>query len=314
MSRPISAGTLIAVDWGTTRLRALLLDRDGGLVAEAESADGIGTLSGNHEEALERLVADWPKVPAILAGMIGSRQGWREAPYAECPADAAALAQEAIRFTSGQGRDVTIVPGVMLRDPHRDGDVIRGEETQVVGLIDREPRFRGVAIHPGTHSKWIRIADGAIVGFQTYLSGEMFDLLSRTSFLRHSVAEDGRDLSTVADFALGVQRTVAEGLPFLAAIFSVRARQLLDNVAREDNLAYLSGLVIGGEIAAARAASGLSESASVRIVGSPALARAYARALSIIGYPAKMLDGGEMVRLGLVRLARDIGILAVARS
>ena len=314
MSKPISAGTLIAVDWGTTRLRAMLLDREGGLVAEVESADGIGSLSGRHEEALERLVADWPKVPAILAGMIGSRQGWREAPYAECPADAAALARKAIRFTSGQGRDVAIVPGVMLRDPRRDGDVIRGEETQVVGLAEREPGFRGISIHPGTHSKWVVIDDGWIGGFQTFLSGEMFDLLSRTSFLRHSVAEDGRDLSAVPDFALGVRRTAEEGLPFLAAIFSVRARQLLDNVARQDNLAYLSGLVIGGEIASARLAGRLSVGAGVRIVGSPALARAYARAFSIIGSPAKALDGGEMVRLGLVRLARAVGFLPAAGS
>src|SRR5581483_10049550 len=103
---------------------------------EAESDQGIGALSGRHEETFERLVADWPKVPAILAGMIGSRQGWREAPYAECPADAAALAAKALRFTSGEGRAVAIIPGVMLRDAQRDGDVIRGEETQIVGLLE----------------------------------------------------------------------------------------------------------------------------------------------------------------------------------
>src|SRR5579872_6770112 len=187
MPQPNVAGTLIAVDWGTTRLRAMLLGKDAGIVAEAESGDGIGALSGNHEEALERLVAGWPTVPAILAGMIGSRQGWREAPYAECPADAASLAAKAIRFAGSAGREIAIIPGVMLRDPRRDGDVIRGEETQLVGLIEREPGFRGVSIHPGTHSKWVRIADGSIVSFQTFLSGEMFDLLSRTSFLRHSV-------------------------------------------------------------------------------------------------------------------------------
>ena len=98
---------------------------------------------------------------------------------------------------------------------------------------------------------------GAITDFQTYLTGEMFELLSRHSFLRHSVADDGRDLSAVPDFALAVRRTAKEGLPFLAAIFSVRSRQLLDAVAREDNLAYLSGLVIGGEIAAAQSAGRL---------------------------------------------------------
>src|SRR5260221_2931429 len=134
-----ASGTVIAVDWGTTRLGAMLLANDGRVIAEKESDHGIGALSGGHEEVLEQLVADWPKVPAILAGMIGSRQGWREAPYVACPADAAALARSTIRFDTKAGRSVGIVPGLMLRDPRRDGDVIRGEETQTVGLIEHEP-------------------------------------------------------------------------------------------------------------------------------------------------------------------------------
>jgi 2-dehydro-3-deoxygalactonokinase len=309
-----ASGAVIAVDWGTTRLRAMLLANDGRVLAEKESDQGIGALSGGHEDVLEQLIVDWPKVAAILAGMIGSRQGWREAPYVACPADAAALAGSTIRFDTKGGRSVAIVPGLMLRDPRRDGDVIRGEETQIVGLIEHEPAFRGVCIHPGTHSKWVAIADGTMTGFQTFLSGEMFDLLSRVSFLRHSVAADGRDLSSRPDFALAVRRTVEEGLPFLAAIFSVRVRQLLDNVDRADNLAYLSGLVIGGEIAAARSATWLTGGTPVRIVGSRALAPAYARALAIVGHAAEALDGGEMVRLGLIRIARTIGFLAAARS
>jgi len=311
--KPSSAGALIAVDWGTTRLRAMLLDQDGGPIAEAESGEGIGALAGRHENVFEGLIAAWPKVPAILAGMIGSRQGWREAPYVACPADASMLATNAIRFTTERGRDVAIVPGLMLRDPRRDGDVIRGEETQIVGLIGHEPAFRGISIHPGTHSKWAAIADRTITRFQTFLTGEIFDLLARVSFLRHSVASDGRDLSAVPDFALAVRRTAEEGLPFLAAIFSVRVRQLLKNVAREDNLAYLSGLVIGGEIAAARSAGWLTAGEAVRIVGSRSLASAYARAFTIVGQPTEALDGGEMVRLGLVHLARTIGFLKAKR-
>ena len=225
-----------------------------------------------------------------------------------------ALAANTLRFETKRGRAVAIVPGLMLRDPHRDGDVIRGEETQVVGLIEHEPGFAGIAVHPGTHSKWVTIADGAITGFQTFLTGEIFDLLARVSFLRHSVAADGRDLAAVPDFALAVRRTAEEGLPFLAAIFSVRVRQLLDNVAREDNLAYLSGLVIGGEIAAARSAGWLKAGEPIRIVGARSLARAYAGAFAIVGQPAEARDGGEMVRGGLVRLARAIGFLPARPS
>ena len=231
--RSVASGVLIAVDWGTSKFRALLLDSAGEVLAEAESDDGIGRLaSGAHEAAFDRLVAGWPKVPAIMAGMVGSRQGWREAPYVPVPATAAALAARVLRFETGDGRPVAIVPGVMVRDKRRDGDVIRGEETQIVGLVEHERRTSTAspscraAIRNGRPSKTGRSCD-----FQTFLTGEMFDLLSRHSMLRHSVAEEGRDLSGISDFELAVRRTVEDDLPFLAAIFSVRVRQLLDGVS-----------------------------------------------------------------------------------
>ncbi len=179
----------------------------------------------------------------------------------------------------------------------------------MIGLIDREPEFAGVAILPGTHSKWARIEKGAVVDFQTFITGELFALLSEKSFLRHSVAAGVGDLSTVPDFALAVERTARDGLPFLSALFSVRTRQLLANVHREDNLAYLSGLVIGGEIAAARHGQAVPPGTAIRIVGSPSIARTYRRALEIVGLPAQALDGSELVLAGLLHLARAIGFL-----
>jgi 2-dehydro-3-deoxygalactonokinase len=300
---------LIAVDWGTSRLRAMLVGADGEVLAELESGDGIGTLSGGHEAVFEKLVAPWPRLPAIMAGMIGSRQGWREAAYLECPATARGLGEKMLRFEGAGGRPIAIVPGVMVTSPDRDGDVIRGEETQIVGLVDCEADFDGVAILPGTHSKWATIAKGAIIDFQTFLTGELFELLSRQSFLRHSLAGSDRDLSTVADFALAVRRTAEEGLPFLAAIFSVRARQLLKGVAAADNLAYLSGLVIGGEIAAARASGRLKPGTPLRVIGTRSLARAYRAAFATAGHASEALDGKELVAAGLVHMARAIGFL-----
>jgi 2-dehydro-3-deoxygalactonokinase len=307
-NRNIDAGALIAVDWGTSRLRALLLASDGRVIEERDSDDGIGSLSGGHEEAFERLVLGWPMASAIMAGMVGSRQGWREAPYVSLPATVPALAAKLDRFVTDRGRSVAIVPGVMLRSNRRDGDVIRGEETQIIGLLDREPGFAGVAILPGTHSKWVSVANGAITDFQTYLTGEMFDLLAHRSFLRHSVGGDDASLSERPGFALGIKRTAAEGLPFLAAVFSVRARALLDQVDPADNLAYLSGLVIGGEIAAA-AAGGSDRNAEIRIIGAKSLARAYARAFDLLGRKTGSLDGTELVTAGLVHLARAIGLI-----
>jgi 2-dehydro-3-deoxygalactonokinase len=304
----VSRGALIAVDWGTTNVRTMLLDGHGHVIAEATSADGIGSVPpGGHEAAFSRLVADWPAVPAIMAGMVGSRQGWREAVYVECPASPEAIADGILRMEDAGGRPIAIVPGVMVRSPDRDGDVLRGEETQVVGLLAGDPGFDGVVVLPGTHSKWATVTDGAIADFQTFLAGEVFGLLSRQSFLRHSVKDGDADLSTLPDFALGVSRTVLDGLPFLAAIFSVRARQLLDGVDPAANMAYLSGLVIGGEIAAARDTGRLWQGRALRIVGGEALGRAYARAFDIAGYEAEVLDGSDLVVAGLLRLARVAG-------
>ena len=241
--------------------------------------------------------------------MIGSRQGWREAAYVPCPTTPAALAGAITRFTTANGRPIAIVPGLRLVVPARDGDVMRGEETQMIGLIDREPGFSGTAILPGTHSKWVRIENGVIVDFQSFITGELFALLSQKSFLRHSVAEAAGDLSVAPDFALGVRRTAKDGLPFLGALFSVRARQLLAGVRSADNLAYLSGLLIGGEIAAARTMRPLEPATPVRIVGSRSLARAYHAALQSLGFETVALDGDALVLDGLVHLARGLGFL-----
>ncbi len=313
MTREISAGRLIAVDWGTSNVRARLADGDGAVLAEATSDDGIAKLApGAHEAAFERLTAGWPEVPAIMAGMIGSRQGWHEAAYLPCPAATGALAEAIVQFRSASGRPIAIVPGVMLKSLARDGDVMRGEETQIVGLVDGEPGFDGVAVMPGTHSKWVSIVSGVIGDFQTVMTGELFDLFAHKSFLRHSVAQEAGDLTASPDFALGLRRTVGEGLPFLAALFSVRARALLSDVKADDNLAYLSGLIIGGEIAAAQATGRLRQGTALRIIGSRSLGRAYAGALTSAGFDAKILDGDALALAGLAHLARAIDFLPAA--
>jgi 2-dehydro-3-deoxygalactonokinase len=308
----LASGKLVAVDWGTSRLRAWLVDDGGKAIAEADSDQGIGALSGGHEAEFESLVASWPRVPAIMAGMVGSRQGWREAAYVPCPATPAALAASFLRFSTGGARPIAIVPGLVFHAAWRDGDVIRGEETQMIGMIDREPAFAGTVIMPGTHSKWARIDRGTIVDFQTFITGELFALLSEKSFLRHSVAGGDSDLAASPDFALAIERTTGEALPFVASLFSVRTRQLLGSVSREHNLAYLSGLAIGGEIAAAHELGALGPGTAIRIIGSRSLARAYGRALEIAGFDAEALDGSELVLAGLTHLARTIGFLEKA--
>ena len=308
-----NTATLIAVDWGTSRLRTRLLDDAGSVLDTAESDEGIGRLEGNHEAVFERLTAKWPKVPAIMAGMVGSRQGWREAPYVPCPARTDQLGARTIQFTGAGGRRLAIVPGLMLATPERDFDVIRGEETQIAGLIAGEPMFSGLVILPGTHSKWARIENGTIELFQTFVSGELFELLAKKSFLRHSVAEGGADLAGTRDFTLGVERTAKANLPFLSALFSVRARDLLGAVDRRDNLAYLSGLVVGGEIAAARTTTPIASDTAIRLVASGPLGRIYRSAFAVLGVPTTECDGDNLVLDGLRHLAREIGFLPAVR-
>lgn len=303
----IDNAALIAVDWGTSRLRAQLVDRSGAVIATQSSDDGIGRISGGHEDIFTRLVSVWPAVPAMLAGMIGSRQGWREVPYVPCPADTRAIAAGVLQFATATGRPVAIVPGLAVRTG--DGDVLRGEETQLVGVVAAAPAFAGTVILPGTHSKWARINRGTIVDFQSYMTGELFELLATKSFLRHSVAQDGGDVATSAAFADGVRRAAVEGLPFLAGLFPIRARQLLTGTKPEDNRAYLSGLVIGGEIAAAKARGRLQGGETIRIVGARSLGRAYREAFAVAGFATEVLDGDALVLAGLLDLARAIGFL-----
>jgi 2-dehydro-3-deoxygalactonokinase len=302
-----ATGELIAVDWGTSRLRAWLLDIDGKPVAEKASDDGIARLKqGEHETVFERLAADWPKVPAIMAGMIGSRQGWREATYLPCPVGAAELSASLLRLETSRGRAMAIVPGVAVNSG--EYDVMRGEETQILGLVAERPDFSGTVILPGTHSKWVRLDAGTIQSFQTFMTGELFELLSQKSFLRHSVSGSVEELPSRAGFAAAVRRTAVEGLPFLSGLFPIRARQLLLGSDAAENLATLSGLTIGAEIAAARAAGGIAGEGTI-IVGARSLARAYAEALAIAGRGSETLDGNELALKGLVRLARAAGLL-----
>ena len=304
-------GKLIAVDWGTSRLRMWLLDDAGRAIAGESSDEGIARTGTGHEATFERLAANWPRVPAIMAGMVGSRQGWREAPYVPCPADAPAISAGMMRFETATGRPVAIVPGVAVTIG--GADVMRGEETQLLGLLDSQRDFSGTAILPGTHSKWARLDNNRIVDFQSFMSGELFELLARKSFLRHSVAEDAGDLAALPAFEAAIRQTVIEGLPFLSALFPIRARQLLSNTQPDDNLAYLSGLVIGGEIAAARAGGRLPDGERVSIVGARSLARAYRDALAISGHDSETLDGNELVLAGLAGIARVAGMLAEAK-
>lgn len=295
---------LIGIDWGTSNLRAMRFDA-GGTVVEARARPwGIRRLpDGGFQAAFDDLVAGWPDEPICACGMVGSRQGWREVAYADCPAGIDALAAAATTLEVGNGRHIAIVPGV------RDGagpDVMRGEETQVVGALATHPAWRGRVqlILPGTHSKWVDVADGKIMRFHTLMTGELYAVLARHSILAASmpateVAEDDDA------FDAGVRAARASGnAGALACLFSVRALQLESRLAPAAAPGYLSGLLIGEEWRAMLAAKWRAADTPLALVGDAAQCRRYRRA-------AAAFDIGA---LPIVENASAAGLWCIGRA
>ena len=284
----------IAVDWGTTNLRAFAMGREG-VIAQATSDDGMGKLDRDgFEPALLRLIGPWlteGRVTEVVAcGMVGSRQGWHEAPYRAVPCaplDPGSLVTAPTR--DGRIR-VRLVPGLKQASP---ADVMRGEETQIAGALALMPGFDGVICLPGTHSKWAHLSAGEVVSFQTYMTGEMFALLSQASVLRHGMQGEGWD---EAAFDVGVSDALSRPERIGAKLFGIRAEGLIAGLPAASARARLSGLLIGMELAAARP-YWLGQ--AVVIVGSEGISNSYARALKGLGVEARMVTGGEAVLAGL---------------
>jgi len=284
----------IAVDWGTTHLRAFAMG-PAGVLAEAESDDGMATLARDgYEPALMRLVAPWlaPGAPVdiIACGMVGSRQGWLEAPYRDTPCaplDPPTLVTVPLadpRLT------LRLVPGLRQVRP---ADVMRGEETQIAGALAAMPGFDGVLCLPGTHSKWVHVSAGEVVSFQTCMTGELFALLSTQSVLRHGMAGDGWDEHS---FINALSDAMSQPERFSARLFSLRAEALIAALPAAAARARLSGLLIGIELAATRP-YWLGQ--QVVIVGAPKLAATYAAALAAQGVVARTLPAAACTIAGL---------------
>lgn len=297
----VSEARLIALDWGSTRLRAFLLDSQGAVLASRQSEQGASVLSGTaaFEQAFEAATADWPTLPVLACGMVGSQHGWREAPYAPCPADAAALAKHALKLDDR----LRILPGLM----HDDGrpDVMRGEETQIVGALALHPELaaRSCLVLPGTHAKWARVEAGRVTGFATHMTGELYALLRQHSVLARLMPADGASPPSSASFLAGVD-AAREGGALGHQLFAVRTLGLFKRLAAEQLPDYLSGLLIGHEIAHELAAGAPQRLA---LVGEPALCERYALALGRFGISAPLqLD--NTAPAGLWQLAQTLGL------
>ena len=291
----------IAVDWGTTNLRAFAM-RQGVMVAEAVSDDGMGKLARDaFEPALIHLIASWlstsRKTPVIACGMVGSRQGWFEAPYRTTPCtplDPSALVTVP---TSDPRITVAIVPGLRQNKP---ADVMRGEETQIAGALALSPGFDGVFCLPGTHSKWVHVSAGEVISFQTFMTGELFALLSTQSVLRHGMASGGWD---DAAFDQALSDALSRPEKIAANLFSLRAEGLLSGLAAPAARARLSGLLIGVELAAAKP-YWLGQ--PIAVIGADALSAIYARAITAQGTIPKLIPAADTVLAGLTLAYRTV--------
>lgn len=300
-----------AVDWGTTRMRVWLVDEAGGVLAERRGDDGLITaqqkgFSTILEGHLAALSAP-DTLPVIICGMAGSRQGWLEAPYVIVPAPLSAILAGAARIP-GQSRDIRIVPGLAQRLEDAP-DVMRGEETQLAGA-GLPAKGRHLVCMPGTHSKWVLVEDGAVDGFCTWPTGELFSVLATHSILRHSLGESPKPVTPDNPFFQEwCRKALAEGGDVTSRLFSIRAAGLLQNLKADDAAACLSGLLIGGEIASAGRRYGESTTAIV-LVASGSLAALYRQALDLAGLAVRTVDADEAVRAGLIEAARENGMIA----
>ena len=288
--------SFIGGDWGTSRLRLFLCDGQGGVLARREGP-GIAEAGARAAEIFADLTKDWDAaLPAVLSGMVGSTIGWREAPYLSCPAKAESLARSTLRFEAG-GRAVAIIPGLSCINASFLFDVMRGEETQLLGALRLAPDSgRRLFCLPGTHAKWVLVEDGAIIRFQTALSGELFALLSQHSVLaRGAGAANPRHPA----FAAGLAAARSE-VSLLHLLFSTRSRQLNGEIARAEAASYLSGLIIGAEIEAASRL--FTPQGRVTLICTPALAALYEAALAEHGLAADVVNGDEAALAGLVFL------------
>ena len=294
---------LVALDWGTSSLRAWLLDADGAVRDEAAAPLGILKVPGGDFDAVFRQIAEkWRPTAAIASGMIGSRQGWAEAPYAKCPADAAALVAGLIEVPTSLGISLRIVPGVSRIDADGIPDVMRGEEVQILG--DAPATGRRLYVLPGTHSKWALAEDGRIAWFATSMTGEAFAVLAEHSILGRLM--DGRAHDPAA-FRRGLAIGAEAGGGLLRRLFSVRTLGLFGEIEPNALGAYLSGMLIGAVVADARATVATATGAApdtVTIIGGTELSERYAEAIDAAGLASQIAPADTTLK-GLWRLAKQ---------
>ena len=298
---------LIAIDWGTSSLRGARFDAQGHKLDERQFPRGILTVGpGEFPAVFEQCFGDWlqdSEALCLLSGMVGSRQGWQEAVYCPCPAGFAELDQHLLWLQAGR---MAIVPGLSVQ--HQDGlpanfpmaqhDVMRGEEIQIFGALSLTGLQDATVILPGTHSKWAQVAQGRVTGFRSFMTGEVYALLSQHSILARTLPADAPwHEDTFTQAVLLAQRTPS----VLSSIFATRTLALFNTLPAEQHPSFLSGLLIGEELRAMQPHS----SGALLLVGSATLTHRYQCALQALGLSTRSL-GDEATWAGHLALAQHL--------
>jgi 2-dehydro-3-deoxygalactonokinase len=307
---PDTSSVTVVLDWGTTNFRAVLVDANSTVLDCRETGHGIQSVAkGGHARVLSDALAEWREKYAplsiIAAGMIGSRNGWLEMPYVPAPASTADFANACKTLDLPEGDRLTFIPGMTDRTAHPFPDVMRGEETQLVGFgLDDDV----TVVLPGTHAKWARVGGGRIKRFRTFVTGELFSTLANHSFLA-KVATGAADHTSSA-FAEGVELARADGGlagGFLTRIFAIRTGWLAGKVKPEEMKSRLSGLIVGWEFAEARAGGWFHDGDTIAVVGDDGLVAVYETVGRLFGLTIRPAPADAAVRGALV-------IAALARA
>jgi 2-dehydro-3-deoxygalactonokinase len=305
-----SPAALIGIDWGTTSFRAYRIGADGQVLESRRAEAGILKVPhGDFEGVFEREVGPWlraqPHLPVIAAGMITSRQGWVEVPYCPCPAGKEEIARALLEHATERGRTIHFVPGLSIMGPDGVPDVIRGEETQILGEVGAAPGRR-LLLLPGTHSKWALVEDGRIVWFATFMTGEVFGVLKEHSILARLMAGAAHDAQA---FRRGVACARGARGGLLNRLFSARTLGLFGQLPAEAVASYLSGVLIGTEVS--EALDCLEQApvdGEITVIGSSDLTERYMTAIEGAGLRGRQAAADAAAR-GLFLIAAAAGHL-----
>jgi 2-dehydro-3-deoxygalactonokinase len=311
----MTSAVFIAGDWGTSNLRLALCDGKGQTL-DTRKGPGAADARGRFAQVFDELTQAWRAphgdLPALLCGMVGSAFGWREAAYLPSPAEPAELADALVSPRA----NVYIVPGMRCTNPLGAPDVMRGEETQLLGalggLVPGLATGRQLVCLPGTHTKWVSVHGGMVQEFLTVPSGELFALLCDHSVL---VRDPATPLThRAAEFERGLQEAARHPeVPVTHKIFQARSLRLDKQLAPDGAASWMSGLLIGTDVAGAiRLFPELDQRVPVHVIGAPHLTEAYSNALGRAGFPARAVDGEASALAGLSWLHGELARRAEA--